>query len=131
MWHTYSIMCFIICYVNMSVLITTLLLIFSLCLSTDVDGCKSNPCLNGGSCRGVMNVYTCNCPFAFYGTICQQSKNCTDEVIPAQHLSIFTEIFIYRLRRLRKREGLENMELHQQRSSVDWILENSHFHKEQ
>ena len=33
--------------------------------------------------------------------------------------------------RLRKREGLEDMELHQQRSSVDYILEKFHFHKEQ
>ena len=41
---------------------------------------------------------------------------------------ILTEIFFSQSR---KREGLEDMELHYQRSSVDWILENFHFHKEQ
>ena len=30
-----------------------------------------------------------------------------------------------------KRGGLEDKELYLQRSSVDWILENFHFHKEQ
>ena len=43
-------------------------------------------------------------------------------------MKLLTEIFFSQLR---KREGLEDIELHQQRSSVDYILEHFYFHKEQ
>jgi len=33
--------------------------------------CKSNPCLNGGSCTSFLNNYMCNCPAAYRGYNCQ------------------------------------------------------------
>lgn len=29
--------------------------------ATDINECESKPCLNGGSCRDLINGYTCAC----------------------------------------------------------------------
>ena len=29
---------------------------------TQIDQCQSNPCLNGGICRTLINGFRCNCP---------------------------------------------------------------------
>ncbi|KAM9478353.1 protein crumbs homolog 1 [Salvelinus alpinus] len=37
----------------------------------EVDECKSNPCLNGGYCRNLINKYHCVCDMSFAGDNCQ------------------------------------------------------------
>ncbi|XP_053718773.1 protein crumbs homolog 1 isoform X1 [Synchiropus splendidus] len=37
----------------------------------EVDECVSNPCLNGGYCRNLINKYLCVCDMSFAGDICQ------------------------------------------------------------
>lgn len=29
---------------------------------TQIDQCQSNPCLNGGICRTLINSFKCDCP---------------------------------------------------------------------
>ncbi|XP_072245298.1 protein crumbs homolog 1 isoform X2 [Leuresthes tenuis] len=37
----------------------------------EVDECKSNPCLNGGYCRNLVNRFVCVCDMSFAGNMCQ------------------------------------------------------------
>uniref|UniRef100_A0AAQ4S401 Crumbs cell polarity complex component 1 n=1 Tax=Gasterosteus aculeatus aculeatus TaxID=481459 RepID=A0AAQ4S401_GASAC len=37
----------------------------------EVDECKSNPCLNGGYCRNLINRFACVCDLSFAGDTCQ------------------------------------------------------------
>uniref|UniRef100_A0A8C3AVT5 Crumbs cell polarity complex component 1 n=1 Tax=Cyclopterus lumpus TaxID=8103 RepID=A0A8C3AVT5_CYCLU len=37
----------------------------------EVDECKSNPCLNGGYCRNLVNKFVCVCDMSFAGDTCQ------------------------------------------------------------
>uniref|UniRef100_A0A6Q2XNC4 Notch receptor 3 n=1 Tax=Esox lucius TaxID=8010 RepID=A0A6Q2XNC4_ESOLU len=37
----------------------------------DVDECDSNPCVNDGICRDLVNAFTCTCQPGFTGTMCQ------------------------------------------------------------
>ncbi|KAJ7986237.1 hypothetical protein DPEC_G00337870 [Dallia pectoralis] len=37
----------------------------------EIDECKSNPCLNGGYCRNLINKYHCLCEMSFAGDNCQ------------------------------------------------------------
>eukprot|EP00064_Thunnus_orientalis_P015395 superscaffoldBa00002844_g15447 len=37
----------------------------------EVDECKSNPCLNGGYCRNLINKFICVCDMSFAGDMCQ------------------------------------------------------------
>ncbi|XP_051929857.1 protein crumbs homolog 1 isoform X1 [Hippocampus zosterae] len=37
----------------------------------EVDECKSNPCLNGGYCRNLINKFLCVCDMSYAGDICQ------------------------------------------------------------
>ncbi|XP_053735135.1 coagulation factor IXa [Synchiropus splendidus] len=37
---------------------------------TDGDQCKSNPCMNGGSCTDHLGFYTCSCESGFTGRNC-------------------------------------------------------------
>ncbi|XP_030228106.1 protein crumbs homolog 1 [Gadus morhua] len=37
----------------------------------EVDECKSNPCLNGGYCRNLINKFSCVCDMSFTGEVCQ------------------------------------------------------------
>ncbi|KAM4739821.1 protein crumbs homolog 1 isoform 2-T2 [Anableps anableps] len=37
----------------------------------DVDECKSNPCLNGGYCRNLVNRFVCVCDMSYAGDVCQ------------------------------------------------------------
>lgn len=36
--------------------------------------CESNPCLNGGVCRGYRRNYLCMCKDGFFGDQCQMCK---------------------------------------------------------
>ena len=44
-------------------------------VSTDINECASNPCLNGATCVDQVNRYTCNCVPGYTGTNCATSKN--------------------------------------------------------
>ncbi|XP_029904924.1 protein crumbs homolog 1 [Myripristis murdjan] len=37
----------------------------------EVDECKSNPCLNGGYCRNLINRFVCVCDMSYAGDLCQ------------------------------------------------------------
>ncbi|XP_028818098.1 protein crumbs homolog 1-like isoform X2 [Denticeps clupeoides] len=37
----------------------------------EVDECKSNPCLNGGYCRNLLDRFQCVCDLSFAGDVCQ------------------------------------------------------------
>nr|XP_015826375.2 protein crumbs homolog 1 isoform X1 [Nothobranchius furzeri]XP_054608148.1 protein crumbs homolog 1 isoform X1 [Nothobranchius furzeri] len=37
----------------------------------EVDECRSNPCLNGGYCRNLINKFHCVCDMSFAGDVCQ------------------------------------------------------------
>uniref|UniRef100_A0A3Q3WB67 Uncharacterized protein n=1 Tax=Mola mola TaxID=94237 RepID=A0A3Q3WB67_MOLML len=37
----------------------------------EVDECKSNPCLNGGYCRNLINKFVCVCDMSYAGDVCQ------------------------------------------------------------
>ncbi|XP_060890100.1 protein crumbs homolog 1 isoform X1 [Labrus mixtus] len=37
----------------------------------EVDECKSNPCLNGGYCRNLINKFLCVCDMSYAGDTCQ------------------------------------------------------------
>ncbi|XP_035863576.1 protein crumbs homolog 1 isoform X1 [Sander lucioperca] len=37
----------------------------------EVDECKSNPCLNGGYCRNLINKFFCVCEMSYAGETCQ------------------------------------------------------------
>lgn len=32
---------------------------------TQIDQCQSNPCLNGGLCRTLINSFKCDCPSGY------------------------------------------------------------------
>jgi hypothetical protein len=32
---------------------------------TQIDQCQSNPCLNGGICRTLINSFKCDCPSGY------------------------------------------------------------------
>ena len=37
----------------------------------ELDECKSNPCLNGGYCRNMLNKFQCVCEMSYGGERCQ------------------------------------------------------------
>ncbi|KAM6962533.1 LOW QUALITY PROTEIN: protein crumbs homolog 1 [Aplochiton taeniatus] len=37
----------------------------------ELDECRSNPCLNGGYCRNLINKFLCVCDMSFAGDVCQ------------------------------------------------------------
>ena len=39
--------------------------------------CQPHPCLNNGTCHGLMDGYKCNCLAGFEGRICQHLCNAT------------------------------------------------------
>ncbi|XP_072517038.1 protein crumbs homolog 1 [Salminus brasiliensis] len=41
----------------------------------ELDECKSNPCLNGGYCRNLVNKFHCVCELSYAGDICQIDLN--------------------------------------------------------
>ena len=42
-------------------------------LLTEIDECKSSPCLNGGTCVDGVYNFTCVCPSWFIGKRCEGS----------------------------------------------------------
>ncbi|KAL4635047.1 hypothetical protein GN956_G14478 [Arapaima gigas] len=41
----------------------------------EINECISNPCMNGGYCRNLINKFHCNCPLSFAGEVCQIDLN--------------------------------------------------------
>ena len=41
---------------------------------TDVNECLPNPCLNGGNCTDLANMFWCDCPPGIGGRKCEYSK---------------------------------------------------------
>lgn len=58
------------------------------CLCAEQDGCESDPCLNGGVCRGYRRNYLCVCKDGFFGDQCQMCKS--DSVLLIHKTSIQT-----------------------------------------
>jgi Notch-like protein len=42
---------------------------------TDINGCSSNPCINGGICKYLVNEYDCTCAPGFEGPNCRNGKH--------------------------------------------------------
>ena len=42
----------------------------------DVNMCRSNPCLNGGTCSNFPNTFMCSCVPGFTGYICSDIDEC-------------------------------------------------------
>ena len=38
------------------------------------SACQSDPCLNGGLCIAIGNIYDCFCPSGFTGANCETGK---------------------------------------------------------
>ena len=43
---------------------------------SETDECKSNPCLNGGTCVDGVYNFSCVCPSAFNGRRCEGAVLC-------------------------------------------------------
>ena len=56
----------------------------------DIDDCKSDPCLNGGTCKDGINSFSCQCAEGFDGSTCENSM-----YIFHQHLYTFLSIAIF------------------------------------
>ena len=39
--------------------------------TSDIDECKSSPCLHGGNCTHGINFYNCTCPARYTGANCE------------------------------------------------------------
>lgn len=44
-------------------------------LFLDIDECRSDPCVNGGTCTDLVDGYKCTCMPGYAGQYCQRSKN--------------------------------------------------------
>jgi len=54
-------------------------------MSFTVYPCKSNPCLNGGTCKQEINIYRCSCSDNYYGLNCESKSSRTISVDPVMH----------------------------------------------
>ncbi len=43
-------------------------------LCIDVNECGSNPCLNGATCRDLVNGYSCSCAPGYTGMHCESKR---------------------------------------------------------
>ena len=62
-------------------------------LPVDYDECRSNPCLNGGSCyHGVgQRLFICNCPSGWQGTTCELGESQSKQECPSSLPGIIQE----------------------------------------
>ena len=37
----------------------------------EIDECASDPCINGGTCSDLVNMFSCDCPSLFTGDTCE------------------------------------------------------------
>ena len=47
---------------------------------SDISECASSPCQNGGTCRDLVNAFTCDCAAGYEGIHCQSSK-CSSKIV--------------------------------------------------
>ncbi|XP_041473675.1 transmembrane protease serine 9-like [Lytechinus variegatus] len=45
-------------------------------VTTDIDECENNPCLNGGQCDNNEGSYSCSCNGGYTGVNCEQVTDC-------------------------------------------------------
>lgn len=44
----------------------------------EIDECSSDPCLNGGTCEDLVNIFVCDCETGWSGENCQYRNNACD-----------------------------------------------------
>ena len=44
------------------------------CVSSDIDECASDPCLNGATCTDIINGFTCQCAPGYRTYNCRKGK---------------------------------------------------------
>ncbi|XP_038072278.1 uncharacterized protein LOC119740886 isoform X2 [Patiria miniata] len=55
------------------------------------DVCASGPCLNGGTCVGVTEGYTCQCPAGYDGSACENVTHCVVSLDPSDVLMVISQ----------------------------------------
>ena len=40
----------------------------------DINECESRPCKNGGTCKNLINDYSCTCALGYSGKSCETGK---------------------------------------------------------
>ena len=43
-------------------------------MKKEIDECASSPCQNGGTCRELLNAFTCDCADGYGGIHCEIGK---------------------------------------------------------
>lgn len=54
-------------------------------LSLEVDECRSQPCLHGGSCQDLTAAYQCLCSPGYEGVHCELGKRSAQDTVVPQH----------------------------------------------
>lgn len=49
-------------------------MLYTFCIFSDINECKMQPCLNGGTCIDKINAYFCVCAEGWEGETCFKSK---------------------------------------------------------
>ncbi|KAM8875717.1 LOW QUALITY PROTEIN: protein crumbs homolog 1-like [Spinachia spinachia] len=72
----------------------------------EVDECMSNPCLNGGYCRNLVNRFACVCDLSFAGDTCQtDTERAPSAVVLAPCPGCLAMLAVAMLRKRRQTEG--------------------------
>ena len=45
-----------------------------MCHVSDINECSNSPCLNGGTCKDLINKFHCSCVRGFTGKTCETGK---------------------------------------------------------
>ena len=64
------------------------LIITSCYFISDINECRTMPCLNNGTCRNEYNNFTCQCPSDWTGRLCEKGNS-------SYFTSIILNYFLY------------------------------------